>query len=339
MSERFDDSQIHKEERFDSVLQDLESGKESGLIAGILEGLSGLSTEQIERLKSVWETLDASYRLLLMQMLIDGSQYDVLLNYDELGIMNLNADESEIRRTAIEMLVYTSSLSLMQTLLDMVQHDEVLEVRIAAVKELGRFVLLGEYLEIPEDSAKQAQDLLLEIYKTQENDLNLRRFALESLANATRDEIVPLIEDAYNNDNPLLQMSAVCAMGNSCDSRWERNILQELGNEDTGIRIEAIRAAGAIQLEKSVPRIIEIFGDDELDTDERDMVVWSLGEIGGEEAINVLNILLEQAQANDDEDFELFVDDAISNAQLASDLAMLDFSDFDDMAFEDYEEE
>lgn len=330
MSERFDKPQIQKEEQFDSILQDLESGKESGLIAGILRGLSGLSTEQIERLKPIWKKLKTSYQLLLMQMLIDGSEYDALLTYDEIGIMNLDAAEAEIRKTAIEMLVYTQSLSLLQTLLNMVQNDKSLEVRIAAVKELGRFVMLGEYLEIPEDSATEIQDTLLEIYKTQENDLNLRRFALESVSNATRDEIISLIEDAYQSGNSLLQISAVTAMGNSCDDRWEQNILQELDNEDNRIRLEAIRSAGAIQLEDSVPPIIEILGEDELDTDDRDIVVWSLGEIGGAEATNILNILLEQAQDSDDEDFEDFVEDAISNAQLAGDLAIFDFEDYDE---------
>lgn len=339
MTDRFDNPQIQKEERFESVLKDLESGKESDLIEGILKGLSGLSTEQIERLKPIWTNLETSYRLLLMQMLIDGSQNDALLTYDEIGIMNLDAAEAEIRKTAIEMLVYTQSLSLMQMLLNMARNDKSLEVRIAAVSELGRFVLLGEYLEIPEDSATEIQDTLLEIYMIEENDLNLRRFALESLSNATRDEIIPLIEDAYHSGNALFQISAVTAMGNSCDSRWEQNILQELANEDTDIRLEAIRAAGAIQLEKSVPHIIEIFGDDELDTEERDRVVWSLGEIGGDEALNVLNILLEQAKNNDDEDFELFVEEAISNAEMAGDLAMLDFSDYDDIDLDGYNED
>lgn len=339
MSDRFDDPQIQKEKRFESVLKDLESSKESGLIAGILEGLSSLSTDQLQRLKPVWEKLDSSYRLLLMQMLIDASQYDSLLFYDELGIMNLDAPEPEIRKTALEMILIDSSVALARKILLMAQTDESQEVRIEAMNNMGRFILLGEYEEIPEAEAIKIQNALLEIYRNEDNDLNLRRFALEAVANATRDEIEPLIRAAYESGNPLLQISAVCAMGNSCDRRWETILLQELENEDTRIRREAIRAAGSVQIEKAVPQIIEILGEDDLETDERDWIIWALGEIGGDEATNLLNILLEKAQNDEDEDLELMIDDAISNARLAGDLMMLDFSDYEDIDFDDFDED
>jgi HEAT repeat protein len=338
MSERFNDHEGEREKSFASVLSDLESGKESSLIAGILEGLSGLSPEQLARLKPIWDKLNASYRLLLMQMLIDASQHDTLLIYDDLGIMNLDAAEAEIRKTAIEMLVYTQSYSLMEKLLNMAQHDEGLEVRIEAVKELGRFVLLGEYEEIPENWAKKIQLVLLDIHKAQANDLNLRRFALESLANATSDEIISLIEAAYHSNHVLLQISAIVAMGNSCDLRWESSVLQELENTDTDFRREAVRAAGSIQSEEAVPRIIEILAEDDLDSDERDWIIWALGEIGGEKATDILDILHEKAQADEDEDLVYLIEDAINNAILAGDLMMLDFSDYDDLAFEDDED-
>ena len=338
MTDRFDDPQAQKEARFESVLQELESGKESGLIAGIIEALSSLSTEQLERLRPIWNKLDSSYRLLLMQMLIDASQSDSLLLYDELGILNLDAPEPEIRKAAIEMIAVDATVPLVRKILAMAQNDESVEVRIEAINSLGRFVLLGEYEEIPHGLAQRVQEALLAIHKNQENNLNLRRFALEAVANATREDVAPLIEAAYANNNPLMKISAVAAMGNSCDNRWETILLQELHNEDAQTRREAVRAAGLVQIEKAVPRIAAILDEDDLENDERDWIVWSLGEIGGDRASRVLNALLKKAQNDEDEDLELLIDDALSNAQLAGDFMMLDFSDYEDIDFDDFEE-
>ena len=50
------------------------------------------------------------------------------------------------------------------------------------------------------------------------------------------------------------------------------------------------------------------------------VVIWSLGEIGGKEALRFLAELAQQAEENDDETLADAVDEAIANATLMNDL-------------------
>jgi HEAT repeat protein len=163
--------------------------------------------------------------------------------------------------------------------------------------------------------------------------LNVRRFAVESLGFCTSKATTEAIRLAYTSDEPLFRQSAIVAMGRSVDNQWEEIILEELDNSDEEMRREAVRAAGELQIQEAVPAIIRFINDNE---DEREVAIWSLGEIGGKEAMRVLENLMEAAEEEEDEDMIDLIDEAMSNASLADgSFMMLDFSEDD---FEDFDD-
>jgi HEAT repeat protein len=331
MSDDFerDDEAVETLPTLEDALAELTSDSDNLPSPTVLYGLSGLSMTDMAKLRPVWAALDATYRRILMQMLVDASESNIELTYNLLGYENLNATEAEIRQAAIELLWEDESLPLMHQLIRITENDEHVLVRAEAAKALGRFVLLGEVGDLPETETHAAQEALLNILQHDSEALDVRRYALESIANCTRKEVVGLINKAYNSDDDEMRASAVVAMGRSCDARWENIILRELEDSAGDVHLESVRAAGELQLEEAVPHIIRLVADDNRDLLET--IIWALGEIGGKQATRTLELLAERAEEERDEELIALIDDAIGNASLANgDFTLLDFSNLDD---------
>ena len=315
----------------DDALAELTSDSDNLPSPNVLYGLSGLSVEDMARLRPVWSTLDATYRRILMQMLVDASESNFELSYDAIGHENLNADQAEVRQAAIELLWEDESLPLMNQLIRMAENDEHVLVRAEAAKALGRFVLLGEVGDLPEAETQRAQTTLLNILGRDNEAVDVRRYALESIANCTRTEVTRLIDKAYKSEDDDLRASAIVAMGRTCDSRWENIILRELEDGEGDIQLESVRAAGELQLDEAVPHIVKLLADVDDNRDLLETIIWALGEIGGKQASRTLDLLSERAEEENDEDLITLIDDAIGSASIASgDFTMLDFSNVDE---------
>jgi hypothetical protein len=198
-------------------------------------------------------------------------------------------------------------------------------VRAEAVKSLGRFIYASEMGHFIEKYEEEVQELLFTVFQKANEDPDVRRFALESLAHCTHSELPRLIQEAYTSPDDAFRLSAVVAMGRSCDrNRWENQVLRELDSNDEDMRREAARASGELQLMEAVPSLIQLLKDSE--RDDQEVVIWALGEIGGREATRVLENLAEAAEESGDQEFAALIDDALGNASLANgDLMMLDF--------------
>jgi HEAT repeat protein len=323
----YEDDELDSKPSFEEALEELKSDTDSLPSPALVLGLSGLSSEQMAELRPVWKKLSANYRRILMQMLVDSSEASFELDFQAIGWDNLSAEQAEVRQAAIEVLWEVESLTLMRELLRIVQQDKANNVRAEAVKALGRFVLLGEMEDIPAKDAKSLQEFLLALSQDKNEDLDVRRFAVESLGHCTSKANIQAIKQAYASEEPLFRLSAIVAMGRSVDERWTDSIMAELDSDDEDMRREAVRAAGELQMQEAVPAIIQFINDFE---DEREVAVWSLGEIGGKEAMRVLENMLEAAEEADDEKMIDLIDEAMSNASLADgSFMLLDISDDD----------
>lgn len=328
MTENFDHETVEKMPTLDDALAEMASDSDNLPSPDVLYGLSGLSSADMAKLKPVWDALDPTYCRILMQMLVDASESNFELTYDAIGYANLDAKQAEVRQAAIELLWEDKSLSLMKRLIEIVQKDSHVLVQAEAAKALGRFILLGELGDLPESETQNAQDVLLNILQQDTLAIEIRRQALESVANCTRKDIIALIDKAYKSDDDDLRASAVVAMGRTCDARWENNILHELEEGDN--QLESVRAAGELQLDEAVAHIVNCIPD--ANRELLETVIWALGEIGGKEATRTLEILSEKAEADSDDVLLELIDDAIGNASLATgEFAMLNFSEVDDL--------
>lgn len=333
MSEQTNYEETEHQPAFDDALEELRTGRD---LPGpeVLYGLSALNKEQLAQFQEIWGTLDSTYRNVLMQMLVDASEANYRLNYDAIGLANLNAPEPQVRQAAIEMLWEDESEELLRHLFWTARNDPAMEVRAEAVKSLGRFVYASEMGHAVERYEAEVQQLLFDIFQLEAEALDVRRYALESLANCTHRELPTLIQEAYRSDDDSFRVSAVVAMGRSCDAqRWEDHVLRELESRDMDMRREAVRAAGELQLTDAVPAIIRFLQEGE--RTEQEVAIWSLGEIGGKEATRILQSLADGAEDNEDEELAALIDDALGNASLADGDWMLLDIDPDELEYGD----
>jgi HEAT repeat protein len=323
-SESFDmdDEEGSKRLSLDEVLQELKDGIGDVPSEPLLQGLSDLTERDIEKLEPVFSSLDANTRRILLQMLVDISSENFRLDYDEFGLMALIDKDGEVRRSAVEVLSESESGYVMNRLIRLAQQDKSLDVRAEACRVLGKFVLLGELGDLSEDKFTRVQECVINVLNNEREDLDVRRRALESIANSSHEIVIPSIESAYQSDDARLQISAVIAMGRSADERWEATVMQELVNGRTPeMRYEAARAAGELQIQEAVPHLARLLA--EPDREGQEIAIHALGEIGNREAVRALNAALEGAEAAEDDDMIDLIENAQANASLLSGKMML----------------
>jgi len=306
----------------DEVLQEMKQGIGEVPSEPLLHGLSDLSESDVEKIEPVFKTLDVTTRRILLQMMVDESDTDPRLIYDEFGLMALNDSDGEVRRVAIEMLDESESGYIMNRMIRLAQQDKSLDVRAEATRVLGNFVLLGELGDLSEDKFTRVQECVINILNNEREDLDVRRRALEAIANSSHEIVIPAIQSAYQSDDSRLRMSAVVAMGRSADERWESTVMQELINTTSDeMRYEAARAAGELQIQEAVTHLGRLLADE--DREGQEIAVNALGEIGNREAIRMLNIAMEQAEAAEDDEMIELIEAAQANASLLSGKMML----------------
>lgn len=330
-----DDVKPQDKPDLDATIAALRAQEDGALAAILYRGLSDLSAGDINRLKAVWAVLSPEYRRKVIRELAEASEFNFELDYRALGFLGLDDDDAGVREAAIDALWIDESPELMARLLNLAQWDESTTVRAAATSELGRFLLLGEYGDIPENKAVQAQDVIVGLLTDDQEDLEVRRRALEAIANSSHEIVTEAIEEAYQSDERLMRVSAVFAMGRTNDARWGANILREMGSPDPEIRYEAARAAGEVGLAEAVPLLGRLATENDRETQEA--AVWSLGEIGGREAMRILSALAERAEDSGDDDLIEAIDDAIAEASMIGGEFDFDLLDFDPDEFDDDE--
>ena len=282
----------------------------------IFYGLSDQDEAQLLRYAAVWRELSARLRASLMQHLTEASESNIDLDYRAAGMLALKDDVAEVRRTAIDLLWEDDSRTLLRRLLGMAQEDLAFSVRAAAASALGRFVLAGELGKLAREEFEPLQRTLIYIWHNRDEDDDVRRRALESIANCSHDIVPEVIDEAWHSDDDRLRASAVYAMGRSFDSRWEETVLEALLEEDPALRFEAVRSSGELEIEAAVSALAQLLRDD--DREIAEAAIQSLGEIGGKRAQQFLEELLEEAQDNEDESLQEVIEDALGNASTGS---------------------
>lgn len=318
------ESDRHEQPDLATTLDALALAEEGSLSATIFYGLSNLPNDDARQVKPVWDQLPSSARRKILREMIDLSEANFEMDFGAIGWFGLDDPDSSVREASIEVLWEDESAELMTRLIEMVQWDEVPEVRAAAASALGRFVLLGELGELPDSAFTTVQEAVVNVLINLDEDVDVRRRALEAIANSSQEIVEEAIHEAYTGDERRMQVSAVFAMGRSADPQWSDFVLRELTSDDPEMRYEAARAAGELEIAEAVPHLTRLALD--RDREIQDMAIWSLGEIGGKEALRVLNAMAKDAENSGDRDLREAIDDAIATANLASgSLSLFDF--------------
>jgi hypothetical protein len=295
-----------------------------------LYSFSDLAGERLAGFCSVWDSFPTAQRRRLIHSLVELAEASFEVNFDAIFRYCLGDPDEEVRAAAIDGLWENEDVGLIGPLLTMLRSDPSTQVRAAAAAGLGRFVLASELEQLqPSIQARIMNELLTTIHLVDES-IEVRRRAIESAAYTCAPEVIEALEIAYYDDDERMRISAIVGMGRSCDTRWKEIVLAELESPSTAMRYEAALACGGLMLRAAVPILAQLL--DDADQQVRDATIWSLGQIGGDQAKQVLIAAYEEA----DDDTRVILDEALAEqALLEGDLEFmlyeLDEDDGDDL--------
>jgi len=308
---------------FQSVLDALLSDRKE-FPRRYLQEFSDIGALELKTFLDVWPQVKSSRKLTLLEELDALAEADTLVSFDDVARALLTDPDAEVRVRAIRLLDEYEDPKIVPSYLDMLKSDPDINVRIEAAKALNLFVDKGELEEISESIYHQIEDALL-ASTASEDDVRVRRAALESLGYSSRPEVATLIESAFHRQDPNWQTSALIAMGRSADDRWDEQVTRSLIHVDDRIRKAAVEAAGELALPSARPILLKMLGE-EVDPSVLSAVIWSLAQIGGLDLRAYLENLLDQLE--DDEQIE-FLEEALDNLSFTEDLDRFDLMSFD----------
>ena len=266
----------------------LERLREPDLPRSVLFELTNLHGKTLALLAEAWPSLPVERRQDVVSRLVEISEADFEADFSEVFKICLTDDDPQVRAAAIEGLWEVEDVTLIRPLVRALSQDASSMVREAAAISLSRFALSAELGHLPPRLADLVWEVLWETVHGQEESVDVRRRAIESLAYFDRPEVTQVIEQAYRDEESAMRVSAVFAMGRNADEDWSRYVFDELESDDPEMRYEAARACGELKLAGAVPLLSQMTAD--RDAEVKLAAVWSLGQIGGPEARRVLEI-------------------------------------------------
>jgi HEAT repeat protein len=295
-----------------------DEGKRDDVVSLRLRAALGQLTEpDLKLIAPVWAAIPTVRRQELTEAMLEESADRFDLDYDPIAFWVLDDPDAGVRSRAIRLLAFTNESRIFMTRLKQIaQQDSDVQVRAEAASALGAFILLGEYEELAEGDLVDLVDFLTSVWADESEDVQVRRRALESLGNSSAAGINDLIADAYDSGDNRLRVSAVFAMGRTCDKdTWAETIRRELTSTDDEVRFEAVRAAGELELYKTVPTLHTMALNDLPEI--RKAAILALGEIGNQQAQRYLMEIAEIVEeSGDDPELEEIVTEALENATL-----------------------
>ncbi len=295
------------EESFVDLLQSLTN--ESEKITGVrLAELSDLDSNQLEQFAAVWKLLPQERRQTILEELGLMADAQIELSFESINRMSLDDPDPSVRLQAIENLWESEDPRLALRFVEILGKDPASDVRAAAGKALGTFVLIGETRNLEKELKLSIEEALLGAVRDDSGE-EVQTQCLQSLGYSSRPEVTPLIGRAFKDaDNDATVTAALRAMARSANPIWEESVLPRLNDPSPRIRLEAARAAGDIGLREAVPDLVDLL--DDVDEGVRRAAIWALSQIGGAKSAAALSAIEEQ----DLEESEIeLLHDAIDN--------------------------
>lgn len=289
-----------------------------------LYSLSDLYGDEFAQFQAAWPDLPDWRRQGLLEDLELMFEGDTLLSFESICRLALEDPNSQVRFIALRSLQDYEVKDLIHFFLQLLGGDPDEEIRALAASNLGKYVYLGETERLSPTSLETIENSLLKATQTGESPL-VRRRALESLGFSSRGEVPDLIEYAINTQDENWMTSALFAIGRTYDQRWAPNVLKLLDHSSSRIRIEAIRAAGELELADARPHLLDALEADE--PEDRMAAAWSLSQIGGGGLQQIFESLLNKTENDEETDV---IEEALDNLVFNQSIGLYDLDDFED---------
>lgn len=262
----------------------------------------------------------------------------------------LNDEDEEVRLLAVTGLWDYPNPEVIDKLFDMIYNDPSQEVRSKAIVTLGRFIYEGIIADydfawpldqnsivpdetLPKKDFLRVKRFLLNLFRDENQPLEVRRFAVEALSFLNEPQIVEIIRQTYEHPDPKMKLSAIFSMGRNNNRDWADILLEELESPNKEIQFEATRAAGDFVLPEAAP-ILKRFAN----SDDKDLAleaIWALGKVGGPDT----RLFLEEYAESDDPDISEVAEAALDELTLLEMTEDFENNEFDDYLDDDWDED
>jgi len=324
-----------EEKPFEEVLKAL-LNRDEVLDPLYLYRLSDINQENLSSLIEIWSDVHVERRRALMEDLELLTDSNTLLSFEPIFRMGLKDEDEQVRFFATRAIEIFDTDDLIPHFLSVLTSDPSVDLRAVTASVLGKYVYRGELDKIDKDQQIEIEDQLLEILEG-DHPLEIQRRALEAISYSSRDEVRDHILKAYHSDLEEWLASALFAMGRSYDyENYSDLVIDKLQHTSPKVRLEAVRACGELVLEDAVPIILDLLNDL---PDIRRAAIWSLSQIGGEDAGLAIQKQLDGEINPDEEELLQQAVDRLDFLEEGIDMAVFDF-DFDedqDYLLDDYD--
>lgn len=289
------------------TLLDILSDESQEIPTDELNLLSDIDVDRLDLFAKVWHTFPTQRKQALILELGALADANIELSYAPINLIGLRDDDPEVRMYSIRNLWEYDDPDLVPELIQVLSDDSSPQVRAAAAKALGNYMLLGAVRDLSPQLVEQIEVCLvagLEDYDTPE----IRQNCIESLGYSSSESISAIIETAYSSTDEDLKLSAIVAMGRTANSDWAPIIIEELDSHSPTIRAEAARSAGELEARETIDPLIDLL--DDVDVVVRGNAVWALGLIGGDRAKAALE---NYDVSTEDDEFLTILSDAIDH--------------------------
>lgn len=279
-----------------------------------LQFFSDISYDDLKKVKKVWSKVTQQRKVSLLQELENLMRIDTLISCDDFGVFALDDEDPVIKSQAINLLWECVDQNLATRFMSLLLEDKDPALSASAASGLGKFVLLGELDEIPKDLWKKIQNTLVEKYVST-SDQQLKQSILESLGYISSPQINDFITEAIKRPEKEWVLSALFAISRSANENWSKIILKKLDDLDPDVQLEAIKAAGELEIADAKETIIELLESSSPEEEIHLQAIWSLSMIGG----NDIQVLFQKMiDSSDSEKEAAMLEMAMDNLELTN---------------------
>lgn len=287
--------------------------------------LSDINQENLSDLVGIWADVVVDRRRGLIEDLELLTDTNNLLSFEPIFRFALKDPDDQVRFFATRAIEVFDTDDLIPFFLSVLDEEEFIDLRAVTASVLGKYIYRGELDKISLVEKEQIEDKLLGILESDQPH-QIQQRALEAISYSSRPEVQEHILNAYKSDLEDWISSAVFAMGRSLDHHYGEMVCDKLQHTSPKVRLEAVRACGELALEDAVPVILDLLDDlPEI----RGASIWSLSQIGGEEAGPAIHQLLEDDVSEDEAEL---IQQALERLDFLEDglnLAMFDLQNTD----------
>ena len=266
--------------------------EETPLTHSELLHLSGLSPDEFPTFKSGWPSISQSRKCEILSRLAELAEDNLEMDFTAVFRSCLEDDDAPVRERAALGLEECADRTMIRPLIKLLKDDPTSQVRTASAISLRRFAEMAQSGKFLAKDSARLQEAFLTVINREDEDLDVRRRAIEAVAHFDSPEVHQIIREAHNSGDPRLRQSAVFAMGQSSTQKWLSTVLDEMRHEDPAIRYEAAAAGGQLGDESTVPHLIRLIEDE--DPEVQLSAVRALGSVGGPLAKRALLRCLKQ---------------------------------------------